>query len=109
MKAQPTNGGFEKVGECLYRYSSTGGYYARIKTVGKEIRRSLVTTDRDPAKRRLAKLKDDLLKIDPAKGRITLVEHRFILFRRGGVFHCEDTGNRKQVSLRTKDEGEFIP
>ena len=58
MKEQPTNGGFEKVGECLYRYSSTGGYYARIKTVSKEIRRSLVTTDRDLAKRRLAKLKD---------------------------------------------------
>jgi hypothetical protein len=40
MKEQPTDGGgFEKVGECLYRYSSTGGYYARIKTAGKEIRR----------------------------------------------------------------------
>lgn len=41
---QKGGGGFEKVGECLYRYSSTGGYYARIKTVGKEIRRSMVTT-----------------------------------------------------------------
>jgi len=74
MKDQPTSGGFEKVGECLYRYSSTGGYYARIKTPGKEIRRSLVTTDRDLAKRRLAKLKDDLTKIDPAKGKTTLAE-----------------------------------
>jgi len=34
----------------------------------------LTTTDRDLAKRRLAKLKNDLLKIDPAKGRITLAE-----------------------------------
>ncbi|MCE0523491.1 MAG: hypothetical protein LV480_11345 [Methylacidiphilales bacterium] len=34
------------------------------------------------------------------------MKHRFILFRRGGVFYCEDTSNRKQVSLRTKDEGE---
>jgi hypothetical protein len=33
-----------------------GGQYARIETGGKEIRRSLVTTDRDLAKRRLAKL-----------------------------------------------------
>ena len=74
MKDQPTSGGFEKVGECLYRYSSTGGYYARVKSAGKEIRRSLVTTDRDLAKRRLAKLKDDLLKIDPAKGKTTLAE-----------------------------------
>src|ERR1017187_10211623 len=74
MKDQPTCGCFEKVGECLYRYSSTGGYYARVKSAGKEIRHSLVATDRDLAKRRLAKLKDDLLKIDPAKGRITLAE-----------------------------------
>jgi len=44
---------FQKVGECLYRYSSNGVYYARIKTGGKEIRRSLETTDRDLAKRRL--------------------------------------------------------
>jgi len=57
------------VREGLYRYSLTGGYYARIKTVSKEIRRSLATTDRDLAKRRPAKLKDDLLKIDPATGK----------------------------------------
>ena len=34
------------------------------------------------------------------------MKHRFILFRRAGVFYCEDTTSRKQVSLRTKDEGE---
>jgi hypothetical protein len=34
------------------------------------------------------------------------MKQRFILFRRGGVFYCEDTNSRKQVSLRTKDEGE---
>ena len=34
------------------------------------------------------------------------MKHRFILFRREGVFYCEDTNNRKQVSLRTKDAGE---
>ena len=27
-------GTFQKVGECLYRYSSNGVYYARIKTSG---------------------------------------------------------------------------
>jgi len=74
MEAQPAGSGFEKVGECLYRYSSTGGYYARIKSAGKEIRRSLDTKDRDLAKRRLSKLKDELSQIDPAKNRITLAE-----------------------------------
>jgi hypothetical protein len=35
-------GVFEKVGECLYRYSRNGVYYARIKADGKS-KRSLET------------------------------------------------------------------
>ncbi len=65
---------FQKVGECLYRYSSNGVYYARIKASGKEIRRSLGTTDRDLAKRNLAKLKDEQRQIDRSKSKITLSE-----------------------------------
>ena len=67
-------GDFQKVGECLYRYSSNGVYYARIKTGGKEIRRSLETTDRDLAKRRLKTLKEQQSQIDRSKSRITLAE-----------------------------------
>jgi hypothetical protein len=33
-------------------------------------------------------------------------KHTWILFRRAGVFYCEDTTTGKQLSLRTKDEGE---
>jgi len=33
---------------------------------------------------------------------------RFVLFRRGKVFYCEDTQTKAQVSLRTKDEGEAL-
>ena len=33
---------------------------------------------------------------------------RFILFRRAGVFYCEDTDTKKQLSLRTKIESEAI-
>jgi len=51
MSAQDQVGGFEKVGECLYRYASTGVYYARVKVNGKEFRRSLKTDDRAFAKR----------------------------------------------------------
>ena len=40
-----TVGAFQKVGECLYRYSSNGVYYARIKSSGKEICRSLENTE----------------------------------------------------------------
>jgi integrase len=67
-------GTFQNVGECLYRYSSNGVYYARIKTGGKEIRRSLETTDREMAKRELARLRDELQQIDRSQGKLTLGE-----------------------------------
>jgi hypothetical protein len=35
-----------------------------------------------------------------------VMNQRFILFRRAGVFYYEDTTTGKQLSLRTKDEGE---
>ncbi len=67
-------GTFQKVGECLYRYSSNGVYYGRTKVKGKEIRRSLQTIDRDLAKRRLSGLKDELARVDHSKGKLTLAE-----------------------------------
>jgi integrase len=63
---------FQKVGECLYRYSSNGVYYARIKSSGKEIWRSLRTTNQAFAKRQLAKLRDDHGQVDHSRGKLTL-------------------------------------
>ncbi|MHB8522984.1 MAG: hypothetical protein ACYDH9_19800 [Limisphaerales bacterium] len=37
-----------------------------------------------------------------------VMKQRFFLFRRAGVFYCEDTTTRKQISLRTKDEAEAL-
>jgi integrase len=65
---------FQKVGECLYRYSSNGVYYARIKSGGKEIRRSLATTDRDTAKRELARLREEQSYVDRSQGKLSLRE-----------------------------------
>src|SRR5437667_4639768 len=67
-------GAFQKVGECLYRYSSNGVYYARIRTSGKEIKRSLETTDRAIAKRMLAAFRDEHRQIDRSQGKLTLAE-----------------------------------
>jgi integrase len=67
-------GAFQKVAECLYRYSSNGIYYARLKRPGKEIRRSLRTSDRDLAKRRLARLREEQAEIDPASEKMSLHE-----------------------------------
>ena len=68
------SGPFLKVGECLYRYLPTGGYYARIKSSGKEIRQSLKTIDRTKAKKELGRLKDEQSQIDRSKGKLTLAE-----------------------------------
>jgi integrase len=70
---QSKNGAFEKVGECLYRYSN-GVYYARIKIDGKDIKRSLKTTDRDFAKRELAAFRDAQQQIDRSQGKLSLAE-----------------------------------
>ena len=63
---------FEKVNECLYRLASTGGFYARVWVRGKEIRRSLATTDWQLAKRRLRDLRKDLEKLDNEAAHVTV-------------------------------------
>lgn len=45
-----------RVGENLYRHTS-GTYYALVKRAGKQFRRSLKTTDRALAARRLVELR----------------------------------------------------
>ncbi len=67
-------GVFQKVGECLYRYSSNGVYYGRIRVDGKEIKRSLETTDRQIANRELRQFKEKQRQIDRSKGKVTLAE-----------------------------------
>jgi integrase len=74
MRTHQNTSAFHKVGECLYRYSSNGVYYARFESGGKEIRRSLRTTDRASAQRALAWLKEERKQVDPAQGKITLGE-----------------------------------
>jgi integrase len=65
-------GAFEKVGECLYRYSSNGIYYAVLRHSGKLIRRSLETTDKVLARRKLADFRRDIGRMDPSAGRVAL-------------------------------------
>jgi len=45
-----------RVSECLYRSQQSGVYYAILKRKGKQIKRSLRTSDKTLAKRRLAEL-----------------------------------------------------
>ena len=71
---QSNNGGFHKVAECLYRYSPNGVYYGRIKTGGKELKRSLRTTDRALAQRKLREFRDEQRHVDRSRGNLTLAQ-----------------------------------
>ena len=51
---------FHKVGENLYRHVPSGNYYALLKRGGKQFRRSLKTSDRALAQRRLSALRDQV-------------------------------------------------
>ena len=68
---QETTRAFQKVGECLYRYSN-GVYYARIRVEGKQIKRSLETTDPALARRRLADFRNEQRQIDRSQGKLSL-------------------------------------
>src|SRR5881296_1452720 len=59
---------FHKVGQNLYRLESSGGYYALFKRSGKQIRRSLKTTDPALARRRLGELHDKVSRLNQTKG-----------------------------------------
>ena len=65
---------FEKVGPCLYRYTATGTYYALLKVKGRQVRRSLGTTDRALAKRKLTDLQRDLQHVEVGAGRLSLAD-----------------------------------
>jgi integrase len=103
-RRQKNVGAFQKVAECLYRYSSSGVYYARLKRPGKEIRRSLKTTDKELAKRRLADLRSEQGQIDPASEKISLAElcDKFL----ETIQHQEPkTIERKTLIVRRMKEG----
>ncbi len=64
---------FNKVAENLYRLDSTGTYYGFLKRAGKQFRRSLKTTDRKLAERRLADLRQEI-------GNLSLTENASVGF-----------------------------
>ena len=53
----------KRVGECLYRSQNSNIYYAIFKKGGKQIKRSLRTTDGPLARRKLKDLKDQVVSL----------------------------------------------
>ena len=77
MSRPATESKYKRVGQNLYRYNEVG-YYALFKLNGKQIRRSLETSDLALAKRRLRRLRDDLDQINPSLSQRTMEQHRVI-------------------------------
>ncbi len=92
---------FVRVGENLYRIKETGGYYALIKRNRKQIRRSLKTTDKSMAKRRLQALlkKVENLRIDAKISNITFLEYSQRWLEKTGVNVKEKTSQRLKHCL----------
>ena len=65
---------FIRIATCLYRWRPTGLYYARINSRGKEITRSLGTSDRSFANQKLAELKRIHSALNSRNGNIVLAE-----------------------------------
>ena len=67
---------YEKVANvpCLYRHTSTGNYYAAKKVKGRRKERSLRTTDRKIAERRLREWIENLERVDREVEKTTLKE-----------------------------------
>jgi integrase len=92
---------FQKVGECLYRHVS-GRYYALVKKGGKQIRRSLKTTDRQLAQRCLRdfRLQVNRLSGDAEASRITFDELALRWFSVAAVGPKEKSAARKKLTLK---------
>jgi len=69
MPTTPNSPELQRVGECLYRSQTSKIYYAILKRSGKQIKRSLKTTDQALAKRRLADLTKKAVFLSSAENR----------------------------------------
>jgi integrase len=68
-------GTFERVAECLYRYSTTGAYFALLKVNGVQTRVNLQTRDLATAKRKRDAEKDKSIRTDQDRRNCTLGEY----------------------------------
>ena len=66
--ASPAPPVFHKVGQNLYRLASSGTYYALFKRGGKQIRKSLKTSDAAIARRRLKELGQKVSRLTQIRG-----------------------------------------
>jgi integrase len=83
---------FHKVGQNLYRLESSGTYYALVKRSGKQIRKSLKTSDPALARRRLADFRAKVSRLNQVKGASKILFSEL----------AERWLNKQRVSLKEK-------
>jgi integrase len=91
------SGEFRRVSDNLFRYSSSGVYYSRFQSNGKDICRSLRTTDRALAKRRLADELENASKLDVKAGKMTLEELLRLYVERLGQYAPKTIASRQSI------------
>ena len=99
---------WKKVGPCLYRYKK-GTYYALIKHRGKQIRRSLETSDLALARRNLPGVRRDIEETDPELARRTLAGHSANFFEILAGAKSTVYNNRHAIALLLADWPENSP
>lgn len=97
--AHQRKGQFVKVGENLYRYSSNKIYYAVFRNKGKLIWRSLKTTDRDLAKRKLKIEVENQGRVNPDAAKMSL-EHLLGLYEESIAQFDRKTFDTRKSILR---------
>jgi len=93
---------WKKIGPCLYRYKS-GVYYGLVKLRGKQIRKSLETSDLEQARRELKTWKNDLELTDPTLSARTLETHAEVFLKSlTGAASTQDN-TRRTIAKLLKD------
>ncbi len=93
---------FKRVGQCLYRNSENGIYYALVKKRGKQHRKSLKTTDRQFAERKLTDFRSLVSRsIAPTKDRnMTFMELAKDWFDAAKTRYKESSAKGAEVCFR---------
>ena len=90
------------VGECLYRSTTSGIYYALFKRGGRQIKQSLRTTDKELAKRRAELLRQKVIRLNTKESRTLLfldLANRWLASRAGSM--KASSFQRRRESLAT--------
>jgi integrase len=110
--ASAPRGTLKRVAQGLYRYSTSGVYFAHVRIHGKLFRESLRTTDRQLATRRFADFRSKKLKIDPKLAKLTVAELCERYAQTLGHLSASSIKAKTGILARVKSEwpeGQFAP